>query len=70
MDGCVTDAGDGGEHAGPVDLLLRLLTVRGTFDYEFWEIDLSCTDVTLYVRNNCGGKKKKIKMVQGGILDP
>lgn len=60
MDGCVADAGDGGEHACPVDLLLCLLAVRGTFNYELWEIDLSCPDVTLDGWNDCGGKKKKI----------
>lgn len=65
MDGCVANAGDGGEHACPVDLLLCLLAVRGTFNYELWEIDLSCPDVTLDGWNDCGGKKKKnSEMVQ------
>lgn len=52
MNGCVADAGDGGEHACPIDLLLGLLTVRRTFDYEFWEIDLSRSDIALYGWNN------------------
>lgn len=58
MDGCVADAGDGGEHARPVDLLPRLLTLSGTFGYELWEIDLSCSDITIYGWNNCVEKEK------------
>lgn len=62
MDGCVADARDGGEHACPIDLLLCLLTMCRAFGYELWEIDLPCSDVTLYSWNNCeGGKKKKKK---------
>lgn len=53
VNGCVADAGDGGEHACPIDLLLGFLTVRRTFDYEFWEIDLSRSDIALYGWNNC-----------------
>lgn len=57
MDGGVADAGDGGEHACPIDLLLCLLAVCGTFDYELWEIDLSCSDITLYGWYYCWEKK-------------
>lgn len=59
MDGRVADAGDGGEHVCPIDLLLRLLAVSGTFDNELREIDLSCSDVTLDGWNNCGGKEEE-----------
>lgn len=65
MDGCVADAGDGGEHACPIDLLLCLLAVCGTFNYELWQIDLSCSDITLDGWNDCAEKKKKnSEMVQ------
>lgn len=53
MDGRVADAGDGGEDAGPVHLLLRLLTVCGTFGDELWEIDLSRSDVAFDGGNDC-----------------
>ena len=52
VDGCVADAGDGGEDSCSVDLLLGLLAVCWTFHYELWEVDLSCSDVTLYGWNN------------------
>lgn len=61
MDGCVADAGDGSEHACPIDLLLCLLTVCRTFDYELREIDLSCSDITLYGWNDCRRKKKRAR---------
>lgn len=69
MDGCIADAGDGGEHACPIDLLLCLLTVCRTFDYELWEIDLSCSDITLYGWNDWRRGKKKSKVVQDRTLD-
>ncbi|CAM9335639.1 unnamed protein product [Lampetra planeri] len=36
----------------PIHLLLGLLAVCGTFDDEFWEVDLSCSDITFYGRND------------------
>lgn len=59
MDGGVADARDGGEHACPVDLLLGLLTVSGTFDYELWEIDLPGSDIALYGWNDCRWERKR-----------
>lgn len=56
MDGRVADAGDGGEDAGPVHLLLGLPTVRGTFGDELREIDLSCSDIALDGGNDCRGE--------------
>ena len=53
MDGRVTDAGDGGEDARPVHLLLGLLAVGGTFGDKLREIDLSCSDVALDGGNDC-----------------
>lgn len=54
MDGRVADAGDGGEDACPVHLLLRLLTVGRTFGDKLREIDLSCSDIALDGGNDCG----------------
>lgn len=60
MDGRVADAGDGGEDAAPVHLLLRLPTVCGTFGDELREIDLSCSDIALNGRNDC--RRDQIEM--------
>lgn len=59
VDGGIADAGDGGEYARAVDLLLGLLTVSGTFDYELWEIDLPGSDIALYGRNDCSAVKEE-----------
>lgn len=53
MDGRVADAGDGGKDASPVHLLLRLLTVCGTFGDKLREIDLSGSDIALDGGNDC-----------------
>lgn len=52
MDGCIADAGDGGKHSCPIDLLSGFPTAWGTFYYELWEIDLSCSDIALYSWNH------------------
>lgn len=53
VDGCVADAGDGGEDPGPVDLLLGLFAVGRTLNYELWEVDLSCSDITFDGGDDC-----------------
>lgn len=58
MDGGVADAGDRSKHACPVHLLLRLLTACRTFDDELREVDLSRSDIAIYVWNDCGRKRK------------
>lgn len=60
MDGRVADAGDGGEDAGAVHLLLRLLAVSGTFGDELREVDLSRPDVALDGRNDCRRKQASV----------
>lgn len=63
MDGCVADAGDGGEDPRPVDLLLGLLTVGGTLHYELREVDLSCSDITIDGWDDCRGGRSTSKRV-------
>lgn len=57
VDGCVADAGDGGEDPRPVDLLLGLLAVSGTLDDELREVDLSGSDITLDGWDDCRGER-------------
>lgn len=63
VDGCVADAGDGGEDPRPVDLLLGLLAVGGTLDDELREVDLSGSDIALDGRDDCRGERSTSKRV-------
>lgn len=65
VDGCVADAGDGGKDPRTVDLLFGLLAVGGTLHYEFREVDLSCSDITLDGWDDCRGGRSTSKRVWG-----
>lgn len=68
VDGCVADARDGGKDPRPVDLLLRLLAVGRTLDYELREVDLSCSDITFDGWDDCRGEGRHQKEFEDDLI--